>query len=94
MGSLAADRGCQYTSAQLARFAREHALVRSVARTSVCWNSAQSESFWATVHAEFYDRYLWPTKIAAKLAVGNWIERVSNRRKRFLGLADLLCDVA
>ena len=28
---------------------------------------------------EFYDRYLWPTKTAAKLAVGDWIERVYNR---------------
>jgi putative transposase len=29
---------------------------------------------------EFYDRYLWPTKAAARLAVGDWIERVYNRR--------------
>ena len=29
---------------------------------------------------EFYDRYLWPTKAAAKLAVGDWIERVSGQR--------------
>ena len=35
---LHADRGCQYTSAQLARFAREHNLVRSVGRTAVCWD--------------------------------------------------------
>lgn len=33
---LHADRGCQYTSAQLARFARDHNLVRSVGRTAVC----------------------------------------------------------
>jgi transposase InsO family protein len=33
---LHADRGCQYTSAQLARLAREHNLVRSVGRTAVC----------------------------------------------------------
>ena len=33
----------------------------------------------ATLKAEFYDRYLWPTKAAAKLAVGDWIERVCNR---------------
>jgi putative transposase len=31
---------------------------------------------------EFYDRYLWPTRAAAKLAVGDWIERVYNRRRR------------
>ena len=33
---LHADRGCQYTSAQLARYARDHNLVRSVGRTAVC----------------------------------------------------------
>jgi transposase InsO family protein len=33
-----ADRGCQYTSAQLARFADRHNLARSVGRTGVCWD--------------------------------------------------------
>jgi putative transposase len=36
--TLHADRGCQYTSGQLARFAREHHLARSVGRTGVCWD--------------------------------------------------------
>lgn len=72
----------QYTSAQLARFARKHDLRRSVGRTGVCWDNAAAESFWATLKVEFYDRYLWPTKAAAKLAVGDWIERVYNRRRR------------
>jgi putative transposase len=72
----------QYTSAQLARFAREHNLVRSAGRTAVCWDNAQAESFWATLKVEFYDRHLWPTKTAATLAVGDWIERVYNRRRR------------
>jgi putative transposase len=31
---------------------------------------------------EFSHRYLWPTKAAAKLVVGDWIERVDNRRRR------------
>jgi putative transposase len=84
---LHADRGCQYTSAQLARFAREHNLVRSVGRTAVCWDNAQAESFWATLKVEFYDRYLWPTKAAAKVAVGDWIERVYNRRRRHSAIA-------
>ena len=30
--------GCPHTSEQLARFAREHNLVRSVGRTAVCWD--------------------------------------------------------
>ncbi len=36
---------------------------------------------------ELYDRYLWPTKAAAKFAVGDWIERVYNRRRRHSALA-------
>ena len=83
---LHADRGCQYTSAQLARFACDHNLVRSVGRTAVCWDNAAAESFWATLKVEFYDRYLWPTKAAAKLAVGDWIERVYNGRRRHSAL--------
>ncbi|MDA3642402.1 integrase core domain-containing protein, partial [Mycobacterium xenopi] len=54
---------------------------------AVCWDNAQQESFWATLKVEFYDRYLWPTKTAAKLAVGDWIERVYNRRRRHSALA-------
>jgi putative transposase len=42
---LHADRGCQYTSAQLARFGRRHNLARSVGRTGVCWDNAAAESF-------------------------------------------------
>ena len=83
---LHADRGCQYTSAQLARFARRHNLARSVGRTGVCWDNAAAESFWATLKVEFYDRYLWPSRAAAKLAVGDWIERVYNRRRRHSAL--------
>src|SRR5262245_20912925 len=69
---LHADRGCQYTSAQLARFARDHSLLRSVGRTAVCWDNAAAESFWATLKVEFYDRCLWQAKLGAKLAVGDW----------------------
>jgi putative transposase len=83
---LHADRGCQYTSAKLARFAHRHNLAPSVGRTGVCWDNAAAESFWATLKVEFYDRYLWPTRTAAKLAVGDWIERVYNRRRRHSAL--------
>jgi transposase InsO family protein len=48
--------GCQYTSEQLARFAREHNLVRSVGRMAMCWDNAQAESFWATMKVELYDK--------------------------------------
>jgi putative transposase len=83
---LHADRGCQYTSAQIARFAHRHNVARSVGRTGVCWDNAAAESFWATLKVEFYDRYLWHSRTAAKLAVGDWIERVYNRRRRHSAL--------
>ena len=44
------------------------------------------ESFWATLKVEFYDQYQWPSRAAAKLAVGDWIERVYNRRRRHSAL--------
>jgi putative transposase len=40
---LNSDRGCQYTSAQLARFAGEHNLTQSVGRTGVCWDNAAAD---------------------------------------------------
>lgn len=58
-----ADRGFQYTSGQLARFADKYNLVRSVGRTGVCWENAAAESFWATLKVEFYGRHLWPTSL-------------------------------
>ena len=66
-----ADRGSQYTSAQIAAFTRAHNIARSAGRTGVCWDNAAAESFWATLKVEFYDRYLWPTRAVAKLAVGD-----------------------
>ena len=71
---------------QLARFAHRHNLARSVGRTCVCWDNAAAESFWATLKVEFYDRYLWPSRAAAKLAASEWIEWVYNRRRRHLAL--------
>src|SRR5215217_9280449 len=50
------------------------------------WDNAAAESFRATMKVEFYDRHLWPTKAAAKLAVGDWIERIYNRRRRHLAI--------
>jgi putative transposase len=55
---LHADRGSQYTSAQLAQFADRHNLARSGGRTGQCLDNAAAEFFWATMKVEFYDRCL------------------------------------
>jgi transposase InsO family protein len=77
-----ADRGCQYTSAQIADLCADLGLLQSVGRTGVCWDNAATESFWSTLKTEFYNRRDWPTKAEARIEVGRWIEERFNRRRR------------
>nr|WP_156188232.1 IS3 family transposase [Arsenicicoccus sp. oral taxon 190] len=81
-----ADRGCQYTSAQLHQVALEVEVRQSVGRTGVCWDNAQQESFWSTLKTEFYNRHTFPTHHDAIKAVTAWIENVYNRRRRHSAL--------
>ncbi len=82
-----ADRGTQYTSAQIAELCAGLGLLQSVGRTGVCWDNAAAESFWSTLKTEFYNRRSWPTRAEARLAVGRWIEERYNRRRRHSALA-------
>lgn len=81
-----ADRGCQYTSAQLARAAKRFELRLSVGRTGVCFDNSQQESFWSTLKTEFYHRHHFGTRQAAMIAVASWIEIIYNRRRRHSAL--------
>lgn len=45
-----------------------------------------SESFFATLKTEFYDRRIWPTRAEARREVARWIEVVYNRRRRHSGI--------
>lgn len=84
---LHADRGCQYTSAQMHDVAVELHVRQSMGRTGVCWDNAMSESFWSTLKSEFYDRYTWQTRAEAKQAVARWIEVIYNRRRLHTSLS-------
>lgn len=81
-----ADRGCQYTSSQLADVAADLHVRLSVGRTGVCWDNAQQESFWSTLKTEFYHRHTFATRAEAIAAVSSWIENVYNRRRRHSAL--------
>jgi putative transposase len=81
-----ADRGTQYASAQITKFATENGLTRSMGRTGVCWDNAMAESFFATLKTEFYYRRVWPTQARAKIEVAAWIEDRYNRRRRHSAL--------
>ena len=84
-----ADRGCQYTSTQLADVADELGVRLSVGRTGVCWDNAQQESFWSTLKTEYYDRHIFATRAEAIRGVSAWIENTYNRRRRHSALGQI-----
>ena len=84
-----ADRGCQYTSTQLAAVAEELDVRPSVGRTGVCWDNAQQESFWSTLKTEYYQRHRFDTHEHAITAVSSWIENVYNHRRRHSALGQI-----
>ena len=51
-----------------------------------CWAQPSAASI---VKTEFYYRRVWPTKKAARIAVGNWIEDRYNRRRRHASLGQI-----
>lgn len=77
-----ADRGTQYTSAQLAEAAAELGVLRSMGRTGVCWDNAAAESFWSTFKNEYYHRHVFATIDAARRGAYTWIDGWYNARRR------------
>ncbi len=77
-----ADRGCQYTSQQIADLCGDLDLLRSMGRTGVCWDNAAAESFWSTLKSEYYDRHVFGTIAAARRGVYAWIDGFYNARRR------------
>ncbi len=86
---LHADRGVQYTSAQLSTCAEELGVRLSMGRTGVCFDNAQQESFWSSLKTEFYDRHHFTTRADATRAVTEWIETVYNRNRRHSALGQI-----
>lgn len=84
-----ADRGSQYTSAEVAEFTERHGMRCSVGATGVCWDNAMAESFWASLKVEFYYRRSWPDRSEAKREITNWINVVYNTRRRHSALGML-----
>ena len=79
----------QYASEQIAKFATENGITRSMGYTGVCWDNAMAESFFATLKTEFYYRRVWSTRKRAKTEVGTWIEDRYNRRRRHASLGQV-----
>ncbi|MEU6708576.1 IS3 family transposase [Streptomyces wuyuanensis] len=75
------DRGCQYTSRELASLAGKFNVLLSVGRTGQCWDNALAESFFSTLKNELGDARPWPTRSAARTAILEWIESWYNLQR-------------
>lgn len=84
-----ADRGTQYTSAQLAKAAQALDVRLSVGRRGQCWDNAVSESFFATLKNELTEHQSWPTHKALRTAIFEYIEGWYNTRRRHSSLGQL-----
>jgi transposase InsO family protein len=67
------DRGCQYTSAELAGLAADCQVSLSHGRTGQCWDNALAESFFGSLKGELIDLQAWPTRASARRAVTEYI---------------------
>ena len=76
------DRGCQYTSRELALLADEFGIRLSVGRTGQCWDNALAESFFSTLKNELGSNRPWPSRATAHTAIFEWIEGWYNRERR------------
>ncbi|HWD42651.1 MAG TPA: IS3 family transposase [Actinomycetota bacterium] len=56
--------------------------VEAVGQPSGAYDNAVCEAFFEALESELIDRRSWPTKAEARLAVFDFIETFSNRRRR------------
>jgi transposase InsO family protein len=58
-----------------------------MSRSGDCLDNAMAESFFATLKGEIADTQRWPSRIAARTAIFEWIEVFYNRQRRHSALA-------
>ena len=75
------DRGSQYTSLLLARWAEANDVRLSVGRTGSCHDNAVAESFFASLKNEMYHLRAFATRAEARVAVIEYVEGYYNRRR-------------
>ena len=83
------DRGCQYTSHDFRELLARHGIVQSLSRPGQCWDNAVAESFFATLKEELIYRGSWPTRVAARRAIFEYVEVFYNRQRMHSALGYL-----
>ena len=83
------DRGVQYASDHYRRLLRERGMTCSMSRRGNCWDNAPMESFFATLKKELVHRCDYPTRLAARPSIFEYIEVFYNRTRRHSALGYL-----
>lgn len=79
---LHSDHGCQYTALAFGQRLSAAGALASMGRVGDAYDNAVAESFFSSLKVELVDRYSWPTRAAARLAIFAYIEGWYNRRRR------------
>jgi putative transposase len=84
------DQGSQYVSLAFGERVKEAGVDISMGSKGSALDNAVAESFFATLKRELVNRYSWPTKAQARVAIFEWIEVFYNcqRRHSTLGMLD------
>jgi putative transposase len=75
------DHGSQYISLAMGEHLREAGIETSMGSKGSALDNAVVESFFSTLKRELVNRYSWPTKADARVAIFEWIEAFYNRQR-------------
>ena len=75
------DHGSQYVSLAMGEHLREAGIETSMGEKGSALDNAVVESFFSTLKRELVNRYPWPTKANARVAIFEWIEAFYNRQR-------------
>ncbi|BCW48008.1 hypothetical protein StoSoilB13_03500 [Arthrobacter sp. StoSoilB13] len=74
------DRGTQYTSDEFQKWCGDNGVTQSMGKVGVCWDNAVAENFFSHLKTEFYHHQRYPSRLAARTGVMDYIEAWYNRR--------------
>jgi putative transposase len=76
------DRGAPYASHEYTLQLHAHGMRASMSRTGDCWDNAVAEAFFASLKGEHLDHSWYPSQLAARIAIADYINNFYNPQRR------------
>jgi len=83
------DRGVQYADKRFRKLLSKYKIVQSMSGTGNCYDNAVAESFFKTLKSELIYKYVFSTRMAARLKIFEYIESTYNRFRRHSTLGNM-----